>query len=238
MGRLAVMWTMLRGQPATGSLSERLDAFYRPQARAYDRTREGLLKGRRELVERLEIPAGGTLVDLGGGTGRSLEFLGDRMGRLGSVYLVDLCRPLLDEARQRGERLGWTQLHTVNADSTVWRPPHPVDCVHISYSLSMVPSWFQVIDNALAMLKPGGLLGVVDFYVSRKVPAAGRVRHGWFTRTFWPLWFEHDGVFLSRDHLPYLCDRPDRLAPVELIEGRSRVLGIPYYVFVGRKPAA
>jgi S-adenosylmethionine-diacylgycerolhomoserine-N-methlytransferase len=77
----------------------------------------------------------------------------------------------------------------------------------------------------------------VDFYVSRKHPAAGRQRHSWFTRTIWPAWFATDNVFLSPDHLPYLASR---FAPLRLDERRGRlpfVVGarVPYYLFIGKK---
>jgi len=35
-------------------------------------------------------------------------------------------------------------------------------------------------------LKPGGTIGIVDFYVAHKYPEEEHARHGWFTRTFWP----------------------------------------------------
>ena len=50
-------------------------------------------------------------------------------------------------------------------------PEAPVDVVTFSYSLTMIPDWFAAIENALRMLRPGGQIGVVDFYVSRKYPA-------------------------------------------------------------------
>ncbi|WP_197711004.1 hypothetical protein [Chromatium okenii] len=51
--------------------------------------------------------------------------------------------------------------------------------------------------NALALLKPGGKLGVVDFYVSEAQPAAGLVApRAALTRWWWPRWFGHDGVHL------------------------------------------
>ncbi|MGB5833438.1 MAG: class I SAM-dependent methyltransferase [Thiohalocapsa sp.] len=67
----------------------------------YDASRERLLHGRSELIERLDTPAGAQVVELGAGTGRNLLFFGDRLGRFGQVELVDLCRPLLDQARRR-----------------------------------------------------------------------------------------------------------------------------------------
>ena len=70
------------------------------------------------------------------------------------------------------------------------------------------------------MLRPGGTIGVVDFFVSRKYPEAGRGRHGWFTRSFWPLWFSVDNVSLSPDHVPFLhrC-----FEAAEYLEGRMRM---------------
>jgi S-adenosylmethionine-diacylgycerolhomoserine-N-methlytransferase len=103
----------------------------------------------------------------------------------------------------------------------------------------MIPDWFSAIENGLRMLKPGGLIGVVDFYVSRKHPADGLRRHGWFTRTFWPSWFAMDNVFPCPDHLPYLRSHCES---VWLVESRSKVpylpvIRAPFYQFIGRKPA-
>jgi S-adenosylmethionine-diacylgycerolhomoserine-N-methlytransferase len=100
----------------------------------------------------------------------------------------------------------------------------------------MIPDWFAVLENAMAMLKPGGLIGVVDFYVSRKHPAEGMVRHPWLTRAFWPLWFGTDGVVLSADHIPFL-HRRFRTVLFRELRGRVPYLPLgrePYYIFVGR----
>jgi S-adenosylmethionine-diacylgycerolhomoserine-N-methlytransferase len=102
--------------------------------------------------------------------------------------------------------------------------------VYFSYALTMIPDWRAAIDNAIAMLTPGGTFGAVDFYRSH-------ARHGPLARALWPRWFAHDGVRLSADHLPYLRSR---LETLECLERRGAVpylpgLAAPYYVFVGRK---
>ncbi len=233
----AVLWHLLRGQAGEGSHAERLNDFYAPQADRYDQFRERLLQGRRELLEELSVQLrdGDRLVELGAGTGRNLAFLGSRVDALERVELVDLCAPLLHQARQRWQ--GHENVFLVEADATRYQPAEPVDAVYFSYSLSMIPDWFAAVDNALTMLRPGGVLGVVDFYVSRPHPPVGRVRHGGLTRHFWPLWFAHDGVYPSKDHLPYLGSRLELLS---LAEERARVpylpgLRVPYYRFIGRK---
>ncbi|HSO07753.1 MAG TPA: class I SAM-dependent methyltransferase [Pelomicrobium sp.] len=234
-GDAGVLLQLLRGQPRDGSHAERLQAFYAPQAQRYDAFRERLLHGRGELIERLLPPSGAVVVELGAGTGRNLDYFGERLAAFGSLYAVDLCPALLAVARARAATR--PNVHVVEADATAFRPPQPADAVYFSYSLTMIPEWERALDNALAMLKPGGLLGCVDFYVSAAGPPAGRARHGWLTRRFWPAWFSHDGVRLDPGHLPALLARTrceylrEARAPVPYLSG----LRVPYYVFVGRK---
>jgi S-adenosylmethionine-diacylgycerolhomoserine-N-methlytransferase len=236
-GDLAVIRQLLRGEPRHGEHKDRLEQFYGPQADAYDRFRERLLHGRKELIDALPVGKGSHVVELGGGTGRNLEFFGERLRDFASVTVVDLCPPLLERARARCAAKGWDHVTCVEADATRFGPAQPVDAVYLSYSLTMIPDWFAAIDNALAMLRPGGFIGVVDFYVSRKHPAHGLKRHSLFDRTFWPMWFGHDGVRPNPDHLPYLLARSTQ---VSLVESHARVpylpgLRCPHYRYIGRK---
>jgi S-adenosylmethionine-diacylgycerolhomoserine-N-methlytransferase len=216
----------------------RMENFYSGQAEAYDDFRKRLLKGRQELWNAIDVPAGGTWLDMGGGTGANLDYFGDRLAGLSKVYVLDLSHSLLDVAKKRAAANGWTNVETVEADATTFQPATgPVDVVTFSYSLTMIPDWFAAIENGLAMLKPGGVIGVVDFYVARKYPSTGLARHGWFTRTFWPTWFAMDNVFPSPDHVPFLHRHFD---PLLFEEHKGKVpyipfIRMPYYLFVGRK---
>jgi S-adenosylmethionine-diacylgycerolhomoserine-N-methlytransferase len=218
----------------------RMESFYAGQAGAYDDFRKRLLKGRQELWSLIPPAVGGTWIDMGGGTGANLDYFGDSIQKLRKVYVLDLSHSLLEIAKQRIAAKGWTNVEAVEADATTFRPADgPVDVVTFSYSLTMIPDWFAAIENALAMLKPGGVIGVVDFYVARKYASSGLARHGWLTRTFWPTWFALDNVFPSPDHVPFLHRHFDVL---HFQEHRARVpyiplARVPYYLFVGRKRA-
>ncbi len=242
MGALAdvrIAWRLLRGQPDGADHRARLDGFYVGQADDYDRFRERLLHGRAETCALLggHLHDGCRLAEIGAGTGRNLEFLAPALPLCRQVWAVDLCPSLLQRCRQRVAARGWDNVEAVEADATAWRSPQPRDAVLFSYSLTMIPDWFAAIDAALATLRPGGIVAVVDFYVSRPHPDAGLRRHGALTRRFWPAWFGHDGVNPSPDHLPYLRRRCEQLHHCES-SARLPMLPLlraPWYGFVGRK---
>ena len=234
VAELRTVRQLLRGQPSARDHAARLQAFYAPQADHYDRFRERLLQGRAELVDQLAIGPGQHVLELGAGTGRNAEYFAADMPNLASLTLVDLCPALLARARTRAAR--WPNCRVIEADATTYRQTH-CDRVLLSYALSMMPDWRAVIDNACGLLKRGGLLGAVDFYVSPATPDPGMVRHGALARRWWPWWFAHDGVHLSSEPLAYLRARLKR---VHLHEGMASVpylpgVRVPYYRFVGRR---
>lgn len=221
------LWHMLRGQRRRGDHAQRLQAYYAPQAEHYDAFRATLLHGRRELIERLAPQPRSYVIELGCGTGANLDFLGERRDGLRRIDLVDVCLPLLQKARQRAAL--WRNVNVIQADACSYRPDEPADSVYFSYALTMMPDWRGALDNAARMLRPGGRLGVVDFYLPQP---------GGLAAAFWRRWFAHDGVYLSADHLPELCRRMPRHVQHQC---RARVpylpgLRAPYYMFVGDKP--
>ncbi len=238
---MKILYHMLFKPVRGASHAERLESFYGGQAQTYDNFRKRLLKGREELWEKLPRPSGGIWVDMGGGTGANIENFGDSIKQLKKIYVVDLSGSLLKIAADRFAKRGWTNVAPTEADATQFRPVEgEADIVTFSYSLTMIPDWFAALENAIAMLRPGGLLGVVDFYISRKYPESGLRKHSTFTRGLWPNWFATDNVFPSPDHLPFLRRH---LETVYLNEQMSRLpyvpfIKTPYYIFVGRKPEA
>jgi S-adenosylmethionine-diacylgycerolhomoserine-N-methlytransferase len=233
-----VLRQMFRGMPRHAKHADRLQAFYGPQAGHYDAFRDRLLPGRAALIEQLPLPDNARVVELGCGTGRNLDFFGPRLDRLESIEVVDLCPALLEVTRGRARNR--PQVRVIEGDATVYQPQAQVDCVYFSYALTMIPNWLGALVNALAMLKPGGVLGVVDFYISPSRPALGKVRHGVLERSFWRRWFAHDGVRLDPVHLLTLEQMFSRH---KTFESRARVpylpgVWVPYYIFVGHKSLA
>ena len=235
---LRVLYHMILKPVRGASHAERLESFYAGQAGDYDQFRKRLLQGREEMYQAADLPEGGVWVDMGGGTGSNLEYVGERISKPKQVYIVDLSESLLKVANKRIEERGWKNVVTRVADATTFSPDEgQADLVTFSYSLTMIPDWFAAVENAKRILRPGGRIGVVDFFVSRKYPADGLAKHNWFTRSFWPLWFAGDNVFPNADHLPFLRrhfkenDRTEKRAKVPYIP----LIRVPYYTFHGVK---
>ncbi|MDR0520875.1 MAG: class I SAM-dependent methyltransferase [Planctomycetaceae bacterium] len=242
-GDLRILYHMALRRVRGQSHAERMNNFYRGQAADYDDFRRRLLRGREDLWQKmLELaPYENTVwLDMGGGTGSNLHFFGDTLDKLQKVYVVDLAGSLLQVADRRITDSGWKNVQTAEADATVFLPGEGnADAVTFSYSLTMIPDWFAAVDHAWNTLKPGGQIGIVDFYVSRKYPAEGHVKHSWMKRNFWPAWFGCDNVFPSPDHVPYLFRK---FKPVFFEERLTRIpwfpnpfFRMPYYLFIGRK---
>jgi S-adenosylmethionine-diacylgycerolhomoserine-N-methlytransferase len=223
-----------------GTHAERLESFYAGQSEGYDAFREKLLHGRQALfanaVAGIDAPKP-VWIDIGAGTGRNLEFVGDAVPRFEQIHLVDLSQSLLKVASQRVARHQWSNVQLHAADATTFHIPQKADLITFSYSLSMIPDWFKALENAYAQLKEGGTIASVDFFVSRKYPDSKRASHSWWTRTFWPAWFASDGVHVTSDVLEYLCWKfqnqslSESLASVPYVPAGR----VPYYQFIGKK---
>ncbi len=237
---LKTLWHLVARKAKGTTHAERLESFYSGQADNYDDFRRRMLHSRQEMIQSLSIPQGGVWVDFGAGTGENAVHLGEQISKLSKVYQIDLSTSLLEQATARAEARSWKNVFPTCHDATTFVPPEgSADLVTFSYSLTMIPDWFRAMDQALKILKPGGQIGIVDFYVARKYPGDGMHKHAWSTRTFWPTWFGSDNVFLSPDHIPYL---QSHFETIKLDERKGKIpylpfIRAPHYVFIGRKPA-
>lgn len=182
-------------------------------------------------------------VDIGGGTGYNIEAMEAFVNVpefFEHIYLVDFSPSLCEVARMRIERLGWSNVTVLCQDARTFHLAQGgADLVTMSYSLSMIPDYYSVVDSITSLLMPTGIIGVCDFYVQSSVDIASRNyiggalnRHvNWVGRWFWRAWFDADRVNLDggrRDFLEY------RFGTVLSTSDRNYLLGgIPYYTFVG-----
>ena len=179
---------------------ENMDRMYRFQRYFYDLTRKYYLLGRDRLIDDMEITAGDNVLEIGCGTGRNLILLGRKCPEA-NLFGLDASAEMLRTAEERIRKTGLhIELKTALADDfgfdTSFGLEKPFDVVFFSYSISMIPTWRESIDNALPNLKPGGTLYIVDFYDQEDLPR-------WFRRLL-QAWLKKFHVQYWHDLLPYL----------------------------------
>lgn len=155
-----------------------MDGIYRHQRHIYDLTRKYYLLGRDLMIERLDVPPHGAVLEIGCGTGRNMLSAMNRYPSA-SWYGLDISEEMLATARAslaRRTPSGRVLLATADAtgfDAGKLFGHAAFDRVYISYALSMIPDWRAALVQAVDCVAPGGSLHVVDFGQQERLP-------GWF----------------------------------------------------------
>jgi S-adenosylmethionine-diacylgycerolhomoserine-N-methlytransferase len=170
------------------SHAELMDGVYRWQRHIYDLTRKYYLLGRDRMVAGLDVPAGGTVLELGCGTGRNI-ILAARRYRDARFFGLDISSGMLETATAAIAREGLSRrVALARGDATDFDPKAlfsvaSFDRVFVSYSLSMIPGWEKTVSTALAALSPAGSLHVVDFGQQEALPRWFRtLLRGWLRK--------------------------------------------------------
>jgi S-adenosylmethionine-diacylgycerolhomoserine-N-methlytransferase len=152
--------------------AERMDAMYRYQRHIYDLTRKYYLLGRDRMISGLDMPEGGSLLEVGCGTGRNL-LLARHHYPSARLHGLDISGEMLASARHNFRKESDQPLLRI-ADATRFTSEDfgiaAFDRVMISYALSMIPDWQAAIDCALSALAPSGSLHIVDFGQQERLP--------------------------------------------------------------------
>lgn len=180
---------------------ERMDSMYRYQRYFYDATRKFYLLGRDQLLDRIDADGALSVVEIGCGTGRNLEILASRRPER-HYYGLDASAEMLETAAAKlsSEEITNVRLETALAGDFHHRltfgRPEPFDAAFFSYSISMIPDWRSAFQNAIANVRPGGAIYIVDFYDQQGLPV-------WFQRLLkW--WLSKFHVRFWDELMPYL----------------------------------
>ncbi|ODT07014.1 MAG: methyltransferase [Mesorhizobium sp. SCN 65-20] len=150
-----------------------MDRVYRHQRHIYDLTRKYYLLGRDRMIGELDPPPGGTVLEIGCGTGRNL-ILAARRFPDARFYGLDISAEMLATAKTSIARAGLSDRITLaQGDATSFDAQalfgrRGFDRVFVSYSLSMIPGWEKAVAAALTVAD--GSLHIVDFGQQRRLP--------------------------------------------------------------------
>jgi S-adenosylmethionine-diacylgycerolhomoserine-N-methlytransferase len=173
---------------AVGSHASLMDGVYRRQRHIYDATRKYYLLGRDRLLQGLDVPAEGTVLEVGCGTGRNLV-LASRLYPEARLFGFDISSEMLRSAAASlakegiADRAKLAEGDATQFDALQLFGRARFDRVFISYALSMIPGWERAIGEALACLAAGGSLHVVDFGSQERLPRWFRsMLRGWLAK--------------------------------------------------------
>jgi demethylmenaquinone methyltransferase/2-methoxy-6-polyprenyl-1,4-benzoquinol methylase len=149
---------------------DQLIRLYRERAKRYDFTANlYYLIGYREWAYRkkavaaLRLKKGSAVVEIGCGTGLNFSLLQNAIGPGGTIIGVDLTDRMLDQARQRINREGWTNVELVQADAASYVFPQGIDAIISTFALTLIPEFDAIIKHGAKALAPGGRWVVADF---------------------------------------------------------------------------
>jgi len=157
-----------------------MDGIYRHQRHVYDLTRYCYLLGRDRLIADLDPPAGGSVLEVGCGTGRNLLAAATRY--LDAHFFgFDISTEMLKTARRSIAATRMRDRIEVAEASALTFIPEQVfgrkefDRIVFSYALSMMSGWQAALAGSLTMLAAGGKILIVEFGQCESLPR-------WFKR--------------------------------------------------------
>lgn len=197
-----------------------MDRIYRWQRRfgIYDATRKYYLLGRDPMLAGLRPKPGGAVLEIGCGTGRNLVKAA-RLYPEARFHGIDISQEMLAAAEKAIEGAGLgDRVRLARADAAAFDPQSAFgqegyDRIFISYAVSMIPQWRQVMAEAMARLAPGGELHVADFGDMAGLPR-------WFGRAM-TRWLGWHHVMPRADLLTVAAEQGGRSVEKRLHRGFS-----------------
>ena len=147
---------------------KKMDRMYRYQRYFYDFTRKYYLLGRDKLIAEMDVQVGENILEVGCGTGRNLAILAKKYPDT-NFYGLDASAAMLETAQNKIDKKNLQNVHLKNvladdfAFDKTFGLQKPFDTIFFSYSISMIPTWQESIQNALENLKSGRSFYIVDF---------------------------------------------------------------------------
>ncbi|MBI5108432.1 MAG: methyltransferase domain-containing protein [Rhodocyclales bacterium] len=141
------------------TIQQRSLAKYRKRAAAYDASCGPTWPIRERAIAALCLQAGQRVLDVGCGTGLSLELLRAGVGAGGRVYGCDQSPEMLTLACRRQAEAGWDNVHLLHSAAQQLELPEPVDALLFHYTHDVLRSPVALA-RILGCARPGARVAI------------------------------------------------------------------------------
>jgi SAM-dependent methyltransferase len=119
------------------------------------------------LLDQVQIPRGGRVLDVGCGPVGILDLLAERVGPRGEVIGLEREPALREVARTIAAEQGWANVRVVAGDATATGlPPASFDLAHERLVLVVSPEPERIVAEMVALVLPGGWVALQDVVTS------------------------------------------------------------------------
>jgi len=160
-----------------------------------------------EVMNALRLRPGSAVADVGCGRGYFTHHLADRVGPQGEVYAVDIEHELIDGIRHQALSKWLVQVKAVlGAPDDPHLPAHALDAILVVLAYHEMRDYDAMLESFYRALKPGGLLGIIEFNVRNLQP-----RSAYFEQHQIPPQVVREEV--THHHFRFLQDEPGFSVP-------------------------
>ncbi len=117
-----------------------------------------------EVANKVDLPTGGTLVELGCGPASVIPSILKKTDDSSEIIGIDFSSQMIEIANRKKENHSWHNVQFECMDMYEFSPSKKVDTVVFCLALTAMPDYKKAIEKALSILKPGGQLLIIDSF--------------------------------------------------------------------------
>ncbi|RCW58295.1 class I SAM-dependent methyltransferase [Halanaerobium sp. ST460_2HS_T2] len=131
-------------------------------------------KPRKFAIEKLDFKKNSNIIVLPCGTGQSFKYLKNQLKSNGLIIGIDYSEGMLTKARKKIRKKGWDNIITLHEDAarfnksdiaSISEEELNIDAIYLELGLSAMPEWKKVIDKSLSLVRVGGKIVIMDWYM-------------------------------------------------------------------------
>ncbi len=129
---------------------------------------------RKKLIDELDLFEGDKVLLIACGTGLSFNMIIDKIGSNGLIVGVDTSIEMIKIAEKKAKDNGWNNVKLIQMKAEELsneiieqklKEEVKFDKVIAELAFSVIPNWKLAADNSIKLLKLGGKIGVLDYYI-------------------------------------------------------------------------